>query len=406
MSEPKATGALAGVKVIDLTRVLGGPYCTQLLGDHGAEVIKIEPPQGDETRGWGPPFLGGTASYFIGVNRNKRGIALDLSVAEGRAVLFRLLETADVLVENFKTGTLERWGMGYTDVLGARYPRLIHCRISGFGDDGPLGGHPGYDAVVQAMSGLMSINGEPEGPPLRIGTPVVDLGTGLNAMIAILLALQERTRSGKGQFVEATLFDTALAFLHPYSANWFLTNAAPKRSGNAHPNISPYDQFPTRTKRIFVAVGNDRQFSRFCREIGRPQLSEDARFGSNADRVKNRRALRQELEAALAEIDGEALSTALLAKGVPCGPILDVPEAINHPHARHREMVIEDGEYRGIGDPVKLSSSPPRLFCAPPGFGSSNREVLAEAGYSSTEIDRLIASGVVVEEIQKTASGD
>src|SRR6266852_2574609 len=205
------TGALAGIKVIDLSRVLGGPYCTQMLGDHGADVIKVEPPQGDETRSWGPPFQGDAASYFIGVNRNKRGIALDLAKPDGRAVLFRLLEPADVLVENFKTGTLERWGMGYDEVLSQKFPRLVHCRVSGFGADGPLGGHPGYDAAVQGMAGLMSLNGEPEGEPLRVGVPVVDLATGLNAALAIMMALQERTRSGKGQFVEATLYDCAVA---------------------------------------------------------------------------------------------------------------------------------------------------------------------------------------------------
>ncbi|MGE5200728.1 MAG: CaiB/BaiF CoA transferase family protein, partial [Acidobacteriota bacterium] len=216
MTEATNTGALAGIRVIDLTRVLGGPYCTQMLGDHGAEVIKVEPPQGDETRGWGPPFQGDAASYFIGVNRNKRGVALDLSRPEGRTVLFRLLESADVLIENFKTGTLERWGMGYEAVLKQRFPRLIHCRVSGFGADGPFGGYPGYDAVVQGMAGLMSLNGEPEGAPVRVGVPVVDLATGMNASIAILLALQERQRSGRGQFVEVTLFDSAVALLHPY----------------------------------------------------------------------------------------------------------------------------------------------------------------------------------------------
>ncbi|HVM81608.1 MAG TPA: CoA transferase, partial [Stellaceae bacterium] len=195
MTETTNTGALAGIKVIDLTRVLGGPYCTQMLGDHGAEVIKIEPPQGDETRTWGPPFQGDAASYFIGVNRNKRGIALDLSKPQGRDVVFRLLEHADVLIENFKTGTLEKWGMGYEQVLKERFPRLIHCRVSGFGADGPLGGYPGYDAVLQAMGGLMSVNGEPEQPPLRVGVPVVDLATGMNATIAILMALLERAHS-------------------------------------------------------------------------------------------------------------------------------------------------------------------------------------------------------------------
>lgn len=402
-SDPNA-GALAGIKMIDLTRVLGGPYCTQMLADHGAEVIKIEPPQGDETRTWGPPFQGDAASYFIGVNRNKRGVALDLTKPEGRAAVLRLLETADVLIENFKTGTLERWGMGYESVLKQRFPRLIHCRVSGFGADGPLGGYPGYDAVVQAMAGLMSLNGEPDGAPVRCGIPVVDLATGMNASIAILLALQERHRSGRGQFVEVTLYDSAVALLHPYSANWFLSGKAPARTGNQHPNVSPYDQYRTKTKRIFVAVGNDRQFQRFCAEIGRPELVSDPRFRSNADRVTNRAALREELEAGLASIDGEQLAMTLLDKGVPCGPVLDVPDVFNHPHTRHRGMVAERGSYRGTGNPVKLSRTPASVRSTPSAFGEATREVLAEAGYSEAEIEALIASGAALETPRKAAA--
>ena len=404
MTEAMNTGALAGIRVIDLTRVLGGPYCTQMLGDHGAEVIKVEPPQGDETRGWGPPFQGDAASYFIGVNRNKRGVALDLSRPEGRTVLFRLLESADVLIENFKTGTLERWGMGYEAVLKQRFPRLIHCRVSGFGADGPLGGYPGYDAVVQGMAGLMSLNGEPEGAPVRVGVPVVDLATGMNASIAILLALQERQRSGRGQFVEVTLFDSAVALLHPYTANWFLSGKPPARTGNQHPNVSPYDQYRTKTKRIFVAVGNDRQFQRFCAEIGRPELVSDPRFRTNADRVTNRAQLREELEAGLAEIDGEQLAMSLLEKGVPAGPVLDVPDVVNHPHTRHRGMVVEHGAYRGIGNPVKLSRTPMSVREAPPAFGSATRAVLTEAGYAQAEIDALFAAGVAMETPRKAAA--
>ncbi len=404
MTSDQSAGALAGIKVIDLTRVLGGPYCTQMLADHGAEVIKIEPPQGDETRTWGPPFQGDAASYFIGVNRNKRGVALDLTRPEGREVVLRLLESADVLVENFKTGTLERWGMGYETVLKQRFPRLIHCRVSGFGADGPLGGYPGYDAVVQAMAGLMSLNGEPEGAPVRVGVPVVDLATGMNSTIAILLALQERQRSGRGQFVEVTLYDSAVALLHPYSANWFLSGKAPTRTGNQHPNVSPYDQYRTKTKRIFVAVGNDRQFQRFCAEIGRSELVDDPRFRTNADRVTNRAALREELEAGLASIDGEQLAMTLLDKGVPCGPVLDVPDVLNHPHTRHRGMVAERGTYRGTGNPVKLSRTPASVRSTPPAFGAATREVLAEAGYSAAEIDALFASGAALETPRKVAA--
>ena len=403
MTDTVSPGALAGLKVIDLSRVLGGPYCTQMLGDHGAEVIKVEPPQGDETRSWGPPFQGDAASYFIGVNRNKRGIALDLSRPEGREVLFRLLADADVLVENFKTGTLERWGMGYEAVLKQKFPRLVHCRVSGFGADGPLGGYPGYDAAIQGMAGLMSLNGEAEGEPLRVGMPVVDLATGLNAAIAIMMALQERARSGKGQFVEATLYDCAVALLHPYAANWFLSGKPPRRTGNAHPNVAPYDQFHTKTKRIFLAIGNNRQFARFCAEIGRPELAEDARFRDNKDRVTNRAALRAELEGAMAAIDGEALTARLLDRGVPCGLVQELPDVLTHPHTRHRNMIYEQDEYRGVGTPLKLSRTPPGLRRTPPRFGEADRAVLQEAGYSEAEIDRLIQAGVVAVTMQKAA---
>jgi crotonobetainyl-CoA:carnitine CoA-transferase CaiB-like acyl-CoA transferase len=398
-----SSGALAGIKVIDLTRVLGGPYCTQMLGDHGAEIIKVEPPQGDETRTWGPPFHGDAASYFIGVNRNKRGIVLDLSKPQGREVLFRLLDGADVLIENFKTGTLEKWGMGYEDVLKARFPHLIHCRVSGFGADGPLGGYPGYDAVVQGMAGLMSVNGEPDGAPVRVGVPVVDLATGMNATIAILMAVIERTRSGKGQFVEATLYDSAIALLHPHLANFFLNGKPPVRTGNAHSNVSPYDQFRTGTKRIFLGIGNDRQFARLCAEIGHPELATDPRFKSNGDRVTNRAALRVVLEAALATVDGEALTTKLLEQGVPAGPVLEVPDVAAHPHTRHRLMVVEKGGYRGTGNPIKLSRTPASVRRLPPQFGAATREVLGEAGYSASEIEALIAAGIAIAETRKAA---
>ena len=241
--------------MIDLTRVLGGPYCTQILGDYGAEVIKIEPPQGDEVRDWGPPFDGERdASYFIGVNRNKRALGLDLSEPDGRDLLLRLLDGADVLIENYKPGAMERWGLGYDDVLAKRNPRLIHCRISGFGADGPMGGLPGYDAVIQAMCGMFSINGMPTADGdsagrTRIGIPLVDIGTGLYAAIAILMAVVERQRSEFGQFIDMTLHDAGIALMHPHIPNYVLSGKTPGLTGNAHPNISPYDKFATADRR-------------------------------------------------------------------------------------------------------------------------------------------------------------
>jgi crotonobetainyl-CoA:carnitine CoA-transferase CaiB-like acyl-CoA transferase len=386
-------GALDGVKVIDLTRVLGGPYCTQILGDHGADVVKIEPPQGDETRGWGPPFADGMSSYFAGVNRNKQGVALDLARPEGREVLFRLLGGADVMIENFKPGTLDRWGLDAA-TIEARFPRLIHASVTGFGADGPLGGHPGYDAVVQGMAGLMSVNGEAGADPLRVGVPVVDIATGLNIAIAILMALLERARSGQGQRVEATLYDCAIALLHPHAANYLMSGRTPGRTGNAHPNICPYDAFPTATKPVFLGIGNDRQFARLCRRIGLDDVPGDPRFATNADRLAHRDLLRGLLVDALASLDGVALAEALLAEGVPAGPVEDVAGVLAHPHTLHRNMVVAMGSHRGTGIPAKMSRTPGEVRTPPPAFGADTRAVLSQAGYDAAEIDALVAAGV------------
>lgn len=353
-----AAGALAGIRVLDISRILGGPYCGQILGDHGADVLKVEPPQGDDTRTWGPPFKDGVASYYHGLNRNKRTLHLDLGQIEGREALLALVAEADVLIENFKTGTMERWGIGY-EVLSQRFPRLVWCRVSGFGSDGPLGALPGYDAAVQAMTGIMSVNGEAEGGPLRVGLPVVDMVTGLNAVIGVLLALQERQRSGRGQFVEAALYDSGLSLLHPHAANWFVDGKTPRRTGNAHPNIYPYDALVTRTAPIFVAVGNDRQFAAFCRCIGRPDLAEDPRYATAGERSTHREALKQALEAETRHLDGDALVDAMMSAGVPAAPVLSVDAALAHPHTAHRDMLVEmPGGYRGIGTPIKLERTP------------------------------------------------
>jgi crotonobetainyl-CoA:carnitine CoA-transferase CaiB-like acyl-CoA transferase len=359
-------GSLHGIRVIDLSRILGGPYCGQILGDHGADVLKIEPPQGDDTRTWGPPFQNGVASYYLGLNRNKRGMRLDLAERAGRDVLLELLADADVLIENFKTGTLEKWGIGY-EVLAERFPRLIHCRVSGFGADGPLGGLPGYDAAIQAMSGIMSVNGESDGDPLRVGLPVVDMVTGLNAVIGILLALQERERSGKGQFIEAALYDSGLSLLHPHAANWFLNDKTPQRTGNAHPNIYPYDAFPTRTDQIYLAIGNDRQFQSLCKVLGAPELAVQPEFADAKARSTNRAVLREALIALLRNFDSDWLAEHLMQEGVPSAPILDVKSALTHPHTEHRGMVVRmPNGYTGIASPIKLSRTPATYRLPPP----------------------------------------
>jgi crotonobetainyl-CoA:carnitine CoA-transferase CaiB-like acyl-CoA transferase len=395
-------GALAGLKVIDLSRVLGGPYCGQMLADHGAEVIKVEPPQGDETRAWGPPFdHEGISAYFAGINRNKRTIALDLSKPEGRDVLLKLLEQADVLIDNFKTGTMEKWGIGYADTLAKKFPRLIHARVSGFGADGPLGGFPGYDAMVQASAGLVSVNGALESGPVRIGVPVVDLSTGMNACIGVLMALYERNRSGKGQFVDATLYDSAIALHQPHAPNYFMAGATPKLVGNSHGSLAPYSNFPTRGRNIVVGAGNDGQFRKLTQMLGKPELAADPRFKTNKDRVANRPALEAELRALTKDRDGESFANELMQNGVPSGAVMEVPDVMEHPHTRHRGMVWEKDGYRNVGNPVKLSRTPPAVRSKPKKFGADTRTVLSEHGYSAAEIDKLVASGMALTEIRK-----
>jgi crotonobetainyl-CoA:carnitine CoA-transferase CaiB-like acyl-CoA transferase len=368
-------GSLAGIRVIDLSRVLGGPYCTQILADHGAEVIKIEPPLGDETRTWGPPFDGDTASYFLGVNRNKLGVSLDLSKEAAREKLIGLLDTADVLIENFKPGTLERWGIGYEQFLRARFPKLVHCRVSGFGADGPLGGLPGYDAAIQAMAGIMSVNGEAGGEPTRVGIPIVDMVTGLNAALGILMALREREGSQLGQFVESTLFDCALSILHPHTPNYFYSGKPPQRSGNAHPNITPYDMFHTGSVDIFLAVGNNTQFTALCEVILTPQLAADPRFESNKARTANRKDLRRALESVFEQWDGAKLADTLIRRGVPCAPVLSIDAALDLPHTAHRGMVVQMEGYKGIASPIKLSRTPATYRTPPPRLNEHEAQV-------------------------------
>ena len=397
MTQARGPGALAGFKVVDLTRVLGGPLCTQILGDHGADVIKVEPPQGDETRTWGPPSRDGETAYYTGINRNKRSIGLDLATDGGREVLLRLLEGADLLIENFKIGTMKRWGLDYAEVLQARFPGLIYCRISGFGADGPFGSMPGYDGVAQALSGLMSVNGTPDSGPTRVGVAVVDQATGMNAAIAILAAVYERAHSGRGQFIETTLYDTGVALIHPQIANWFMTDKAPKITGNSHPNVAPYDRYETSTAPVFLAALNNGQFRRLCDKLGRPELAEDPAFANNADRVTNRTALDQHLVPLFAAADGSTLFQDLLRYGVPAASINDVPTMLSHPHTRHREMVIDTDDYKGFGIPAKLERTPGSIRRLPPRFSADGREILSEVGYSNEEIERLRDAGVLIE---------
>lgn len=394
MSKEVSEGALNGTTVIDASRVLAGPFAGQILGDHGAEVIKIETFSGDDTRAYGPPFFEGDAPYYLGLNRNKKDLALDLGNEEGRDAFFEVLGQADVLIENFKLSTWKKWGINDLGVLSERFPRLIHCRISGFGDTGELGGLPGYDAALQAMSGLFSINGDPQGDATRIGIPLVDTSTGMYAAMAVLLALMERQRSGKGQKVEATLYDTALAMLHPHAAN-VLYGGKSARTGNGHPNIVPYDLYPTATEPIFIAIGNDRQFSALCALLGKPGLSDQPEFRRNADRVQNRDALRAELTALLDHHDAEALFKTLMQKGVPCAPVFTVEQALHQPHTDDREMTVSLGNYRGIGTPMKLSRTPGSVRLPPPAIGEHTEELLKRFGFSASRISQLHQNHII-----------
>lgn len=390
-----SSGALAGLKVIDFSRVLGVPYGTEILADHGADVIKVEPPQGDETREWGPPFAGESkngkklSAYYNAINRNKRGIALDLRTEEGKEVAFRLLDGADVMTENFKPGSLEKWGMGYEDVLSKRFPKLIHAHLTGFGSDGPLGGYPGYDAVAQAMSGVLSVNGSKSSGPIRVGISIVDMAAGMNLVIGILMALRERDRSGLGQSVETTLYDTGLSITHPHAANWLFSGKLPELTGNAHPNIVPYDLYPTKKGTLFLGIGNDGQFRKACTLFGAPQLADDARFKTNQDRLINREELTVELSDILMHHEAEAIAHDLLEAGVPAGPVHNIGEAWSHEQSRVREMAMDINGYKGVGTPIKLSRTPGSFHTMPPAFGGDTEAILSEHGFSQDEIVEL-----------------
>jgi crotonobetainyl-CoA:carnitine CoA-transferase CaiB-like acyl-CoA transferase len=395
-TDSESRGALAGVRVLDLSRVLAGPYCTQMLGDHGAEVIKVEPLDGDGTREWGKSYADNVSAYYAGLNRNKRHISVDLGCAAGRELILRMLQTADVVIENFKPGTMERWGMA-PEALLERFPRLIYCRITAFGSDGPMGGLPGYDAVVQAYSGMMHMNGEYGRAPVRVPMPITDLATGMLAFSGVLLALYERAVSGAGQMVDLTLLDCALSLLHPAAANYFLTGERPVRIGTAHPNIAPCDTFESPEGHVYVAAGTDRQFAALCDYLGAPDLASDPRFATNVDRLAHKAELTEALSELVARVDFTLdAAREMIARGIPASVVRPIDEVMDDPAVRHREMVQERSGIKMLGIPVKLGRTPGVIRTAPSALGVDTVAVLVDAGLSGAEIEQLIADNVVV----------
>ena len=380
--------ALTGIKVLDLSRVLAGPYCTMVLGDLGADVIKVEPPEGDETRGWGPPFAGGESAYYLCVNRNKRGMVVNLKTDEGKKILLDLALQSDVLVENFRPGTLKKFDLDY-ETLHELNPKLIYCSITGFGQTGSMSDKPGYDFMIQALGGLMSITGEPEGEPMKVGVAAADLFAGQNAIIAILAALQARTSTGQGQHLDISLFDSQLGWLANVASNFLISGNTPKRYGNAHANIVPYQSFRARDAWFVIAVGNDRQFEILCRLIGQPELAADLRFAVNSARVENRDALIELLEPVF-ETKTVDEWLALMEDKFPCGPINNFEQVFSMPTVGEREMLVKMnhptiGELPLVGSPLKMSAAPVEYRLPPPLKGEHTEDVLRELGYGDEE---------------------
>ena len=393
-------GPLAGIRVVDLTRILAGPLCAMMLGDMGADVIKVEPPEkGDDTRSWGPPFVGEEAAYFLGVNRNKRSLTLNMAHPTGQKMLAGLISNADVLIDNFRLGTLDKWG--FTDTwFEQSAPRLIRCSITGYGSSGPKAALPGYDFVLQAESGLMSICGERDGGPTKYGVAIVDVCTGMLAGSAILAALNARARTGRGQKVELSLYESSLFMLVNVAANYLAAGREGGRFGNGHPSIVPYTTYRAADAMIALAIGNERQFARAAEVLGHPEWASDARFATNRARVENRTLIDGVIEAALSRDMADNWLTRLKAAGVPCGKINSVAEALDDPQTAARDMIetVQHptiGALRMLGIPFKLSDTACSVRCPPPTLGQHNDEILAELGVDAKAIAQMRRDKVI-----------
>jgi formyl-CoA transferase/CoA:oxalate CoA-transferase len=390
---------LDDLTVLDLTRALAGPYCTMMLADLGARVIKIETPAGgDDTRGWGPPFLEGESAYFLSINRNKQSLALNLKDPRGRDVLLRLLHRADVLVENFRPGAMDRLGLGYATVHEV-VPRLVYCSISGFGQDGPYRERAAYDLIVQGMGGIMGITGEPDGAPMRVGVAIADICAGMFAAYGIMAALRVRERTGRGQWIDAAMLDGQVAWMTYMAAHYFATGEDPPRAGSAHLSLVPYQPFPTRDGFVNVAVGSEGLWHKFCAAMEMP-IAGDPRFVTNADRVKHRRELLDVLLPVFAQRTTAEWVQRLLSSGVPAGPIYGIREVMEDPQVRQRDMVVElrhprAGRIRVNGVPVKLSETPGRITSPPPMLGEHSEAILLELGWAADDIALLRRDGVI-----------